>query len=218
MIFEHGTSIPSNFKEDWDGQFNILPWMAYITSIPHVIFIVTTLKKDGTPNASLQGWSSFTGEGNNYFTIISQMLKSSHTYKNIIRDKEFCINFLPPKYLDKFRVSINENSDEINEITNSGFTEEDSISISVPRIKESFLKLECSLQWTKDLFPDSINATICASVKHVSADEKFSTKSASERFDKDCFTFHLMAMKNSINGERIRGGIGRVELLEETEL
>lgn len=71
MNFEHGILKPNNFKEDWEGQFNVLPWMAYITSIPHVIYIITTLKEDGTPNAGLQGWSSFTGEGNNYYAIIS---------------------------------------------------------------------------------------------------------------------------------------------------
>ena len=116
MNFEHGSLKPENFKEDWEGQFNILPWMAYISAIPHVIYLITTLKENGLPNVALQGWSSFSGEGDNFFVIISGLLKRSHTLKNIIRDEEFCINFLPPQYLDNFRKTIHENSEETNEI------------------------------------------------------------------------------------------------------
>ncbi len=218
MSFEHGSAKPENFKVDWEGQFSVLPWMAYISAIPHVIFMITTLKEDGTPNAALQGWSSFSGEGDNYFALISGVLKHSHTYTNIIRDEEFCINFLSPRYLENYKRSISENSEEIDEIVNSGFTHEKSKTISVPRIKESFLKLECSLVWVKELVPDGINSTICGRVNHISAAEDFSTKSVSERYDHDSFTFHLMAMKDPFTGKRIKGGIGRVELVEETEL
>ncbi|MBN1409475.1 MAG: flavin reductase [Spirochaetales bacterium] len=218
MNYEHGSIKPENFKEDWDGQFKILPWMAYVSAIPHVIYLITTLKADGTPNAGLQGWSSFSGEGDNFFALISGILKRSHTYGNIVRDGEFCINFLPPGYLENFKKSISENSGEINEIVNSGFTQENSKTISVPRIKESFLKLECSLEWTKDLVPNGINAIVCGRVNHISAAEDFCRKNVSERYDLNCFTFHLMAMKNPFTGQRIRGGIGRVELVEETEL
>lgn len=218
MNYEHGSSKPENFREDWDGQFEFLPWMAYISSIPHVIYVITTLKADGTPNAGLQGWSSFSGEGNNFFALISGMLKHSHTFGNILRDKEFCINFLSPKYLENMKKTISENSLEVNEILNSGFSQEESKTISAPRIKESFLKLECSLEWTKELVPNGKNVTVCGKVNHISANEDFAIKTAFERYDKNSFSFHLMAMKNPGTGERIKGGIGRVELLEETDL
>lgn len=218
MDFEHGNIKPDNFKEDWDGQLNVFSWMAYISAIPHSIFLITTLKENGTPNASLQGWSSFSGEGNDYFALMSGVLKHSHTYKNILREKEFCINFLSPQYLDNYKKSISENSLEINEITNSGFTQEQSITVSSPRIKESFLKLECSLEWTKDLIENGTNSTVCGKVKHISVSEEFSTKNVKERYDNDSFTFHLMAMKNPFTGERIKGGVGKIELVKETEL
>lgn len=218
MNFEHDIIKPENFMEDWEGQFDVLPWMAYITSIPHVIYVITTLKEDGIPNACLQGWSSFSGEGDNYFALISGVLKHGHTYKNILRDKEFCINFLSPKYLNNLKRTISDNSDKIDEITNSGLTQENSKTISAPRIKESFLKLECSFEWSKDLVSDGINTTVCGKVKHVSVDENFTMKNASERYDDNSFLFHLMAMKNPLTGERIKGGIGKVELLKETEL
>lgn len=218
MNFEHDQKKPDNFHEDWKGQFNIIPWMAYISAIPHVIYIVTTLKEDGTPNAALEGWSSFTGEGENFFVIMSGLIKTSHTYQNIKRDKEFCINFLSADYLDNFKKSISENSDDIDEIKNSGFSPEQSLSINVPRIQESFLKLECEFEWEKELIPNSTNMTLCGRVKHISAERDFVIKKVTEKYERNSFVFHLMAMKNPYTGERIRGGIGKIKLLKETEL
>ena len=218
MNFEHNQKKPESFHEDWEGQFDVLPWMAYVSAIPHAIYIVTTLKEDGIPNAALEGWSSFTGEGDNFFVIMSGIMKTSHTYRNIRRDKEFCVNFLSADYLDNFKKSISENSDDIDEIKNSGFSSEKSLSIKVPRIKESFLKLECSFEWEKELIPNSTNITICGRVKHISVDQEFASSKVTERYSRNSFVFHLMAMKDSYTGERIIGGIGEIKVLKETEL
>ncbi|UCG00658.1 MAG: flavin reductase [Candidatus Heimdallarchaeota archaeon] len=217
MYFEYNEKKPDNFTEDWDGQYQIIPWMAYIASIPHVIYLVTTFKEDGTPNAALEGWSSFTGEGDNYFVIISGLLKSSHTYQNIKRDRIFCVNFLSSKYIDQIKKTISENEIETDEIRNSGFTLEKAETMMIPRIKESFLKLECQFEWEKELIPGSTNITVCGRVIHISVEKEFARSNVSTRFN-DSFMFHLMAMKDPITGKRIRGGIGKIDLIEEMDL
>jgi hypothetical protein len=34
MTFEHGNTRPDTVHEDWETQFDVLPWMAYLTAIP----------------------------------------------------------------------------------------------------------------------------------------------------------------------------------------
>ncbi|QUI24193.1 flavin reductase [Vallitalea pronyensis] len=217
MNYEHNKNKPDIITEDWPNQYTILPWMSYLTSIPHVIFMVTTLKENGLSNAALHGWASFSGEGNNYY-IIMPVMKHSHTYQNIKRDNEFCVNFLSSNYVDLCKETIAKNAHDIDELTSVGFTPEKSKVIKAPRIKESFLKLECTYEWEKELCPNSINVTVCAKVNHISANESFVTSAISNRYGHDSFMFHLMAMKNPYTGERIKGGIGRIELTREMEL
>lgn len=216
-MFEHGNRRPDNFVEDWEGQFDIIPWMAYLSSIPHVIFMVTTMKENGLPNAALHGWASFTGEGDNYY-IIMPVMKHTHTYENIKRDKVLCVNFLSAEHVLKCKQSIKNNCIDIDEIKNAGFTPVMSKAINVPSIEESFLKLECELEWEKELYPNSLNITICIKVKHISANEHFVRLPVRERYGEESFMFHLMAMKNPYTGERIKGGIGRIEVIKEMEL
>lgn len=216
-MFEHNSKRPDNFVEDWNGQFDIIPWMSYLTSIPHVIFMVTTKKENGLSNAALHGWASFTGEGNHYY-IIMPVMKHTHTYENLKRDQVLCVNFLSAKHIEQCKETINNNLGDIDEIVQAGFTAERSRAIDVPCIKESFLRLECDFEWEKELYPDSLNRMICVKVRHISVNEDFVKLPVDERYGEDSFIFHLMAMKDPNTGERIRGGIGRVELTKEMEL
>ena len=217
MTFEHGSSRPDTLYEDWELQFDILPWMAYLTAIPHVIFLVTTLKVNGRPNAALHGWASFTGEGDHYY-VIMPVMKHTHTYQNMQRDGEFCVNFLTASSIERCKKTIQHNSLDTDEIAAAGFMSEDSATLRVPRVAESFLKLECTVQWEKEVCPESVNSIVCGRVNHLSVDEHFVTRPVTERYGDESFVFHLMAMKNPYTGERIRGGIGRIEVTREMEL
>ena len=216
MTFEHGSIRPKTMYADWEGQFNILPWMAYLTAIPHAIFLVTTLKDNGQPNAALHGWASFTGEGDHYY-VIMPVMKHTHTYHNLQRDAEFCINFLPASSIERCKKTIQHNTPDTDEIAAAGLTREESVTSRAPRIAESFLKLECRVQWEKDFYPNSANTSVCGKVNHLSVDEQFVTRPVGERYRPGSFVFHLMAMKNPYTGERISGGIGRIEVTQEME-
>lgn len=215
MSFEHDNDKPEYFKESWPGKWRVFSWLEFVCAIPHVLFMVTTLKENGLPNAAFQSWSSFTGEGNDYFVIMSGVMKHTHTYKNIKRDKEFCINFLSKAYLENCLRSIRKNGFDSNEIISAGFTAEDSKAIKVPRIKESFLKLECEYKWEKELIPDSHNITICGKVKHVSVSEAFAKALTKDRYGKESFMFNLHEPTNPFTGDSYGSGVGVIEFVRD---
>ena len=70
MNFENGNVKPESLQAEWEGQLDVFSWLEFVCAIPHVLFVVTTKKENGLANASFQSWSSFTGEGENYFIIM----------------------------------------------------------------------------------------------------------------------------------------------------
>ncbi|MBN2443747.1 MAG: flavin reductase [Spirochaetales bacterium] len=211
MNFEHNNLRPDYFKENWEGKWKVFSWLEFVCTIPHVLFMVTTIKKNGLPNAAFQSWSSFTGEGNNYYIIMSGVMKHTHTYENIKQNKEFCINFINKSFLPLCWKTIHEHNVDEDEISAAGFTPEDSRAIKAPRIKESFLKLECTYEWEKELCPGSHNITMCGKVKHVSVDEQFAEADTKDRYGKDSFMYNLHSPINPYTGEYFNNAVGIIE-------
>lgn len=218
MSFEHGNTKPESIQASWPEQYEVFSWPADVTAIPHVIFMVTTLKENGLPNAALQGWSCFAGEGDDYYVIMTTLMTHTHTYQNIKRTGEFCVNFLATDYVDQCKESIRLNDESNDEIVTSGFTPEPSHAIQSPRIQESFLKLECQYEWEKELQPDSRCRLVCGKVRHIAASDDYARSAVTDRYGKDSFMFHLMAMKDPYTGEHIPGGIGHIELTRQMDL
>lgn len=213
MDFEHDNIKPDYFKENWEGKWKVFSWLEFVCAIPHVLFMVTTIKENGLPNASFQSWSSFTGEGDNYFVIMSGIMKHTHTYENIRRDKGFCINFLTRTYLENCWKSIKKHDFDEDEISAAGFTIEKSKSIEAPRIKESFLMMECSYEWEKELLKNSHNITICGKVKYVSINDTFAKARTKEKYGKESFMFNLHNPMNPFTGDYFGGGVGVMEYI-----
>ena len=210
MNFEHDNTKPDYFKENWEGKWKVFSWLEFVCAIPHALFMVTTLKENGLPNAAFQSWSSFTGEGNNYFVIMSGIMKHTHTYANIKQNKEFCVNFLSKGYLENCWRSIKEHNFEADEISAAGFTAEQSKSIKVPRIRESFLKIECEYEWEKELIKNSHNITICGKAKHVSVNETFAKAITKDKYGEESFMFNLHNPMNPFTGDYYGGGVGTI--------
>jgi Mg2+/Co2+ transporter CorB len=53
---------PEYLIEDWPGKYDVFSWLEYIVTVPNPIFIVTTRKANGAPNANLQSWGLLIGE------------------------------------------------------------------------------------------------------------------------------------------------------------
>ncbi len=200
MKIEIGKTRPQNFKEYWEDQYRIFSHFEYACGIPHVMFAITTYKENGKPNVNLHSWSSFSGDGSGFFAIISGLYQHTHAYKDILRTGEFCINFLSADYYDNLYDTIKNNNYEADEFIIGKFTEEKAKLINAPRIKESFLCLECKLHSTSDLTNMGIAAMVIGEVINIAIDEEYS-KGIDKKYSETGFMFNIHAPKNLSTGE-----------------
>jgi flavin reductase (DIM6/NTAB) family NADH-FMN oxidoreductase RutF len=213
MKQEYGFEKPETMVEKWPGQYQAFSWMEYVTSIPQPLFLVTTYKENGKSNICFHAWSTFTGEGSNYFCIIS-ILKHQHTYSNIIRSKEFCINFPDVSKLEECYASIKNNAETDNEIEKSGFTLEKSVNVNAPRINECFLNFECTLEWEKPLFENSKWMLLCGRVKHLAIEPERVKSIENGRYGKSGYMYNIHSPTNPIDGSEIESKIGYIEIVK----
>ena len=182
MDFNKNNVKPDYIKENWEGKWEIFSWIEFVSAIPQVLFLVTTQKESGLPNLAFQSWSTFTGEGDNFFIIMGGLMKHTHTYKNIKRTGEFCINFINDGYIENCWKSIKDNDIEKDEIEKAGFVAVECEEIDCMGLKESFIRLECSFEWEKELIPNSKNALVCGKVKHVYIREDFANATTDQKY------------------------------------
>jgi len=200
MKIEIGEKRPENFKEYWPGQYEIFHRFEYACGIPSVLFAITTRKENGKPNVNFSGWSSFSGDGKGFYAVMPGMLHHTHTYKNILRTGEFVINFINKNYYDACIATINENSDDIDEIAAGGFTEEKAETVDCPRLKEAFLSLECRLEKDVALCEDDKSSVLIGRVVHIAADESYAN-GLDEKYGDNGFMLYIHAPKNLKTGE-----------------
>ena len=214
MKVEFSKNIPADLEESWPGEYNLFSWMEYVSAIPQPMFLVTTFKGEEIPNVCLHAWATFTGEGEDYYCILS-ILKNTHTYSNIIRDGDFCINFAAPRYLEECKETIQNNEQEADEISQSGLHVEEAQVISAPRIEESFLTLECKLEWEKELHSGSQWVLLAGSVQQIALEEEFAQGNAEERLKEFGFMYNIHGPTNPVSGIKHESEVGKLELLEE---
>lgn len=214
MKIEIQSQKPEYFKEEWPGQYDIFHWFELVCGIPHILFMISTYKENGKPNACFHSWSSFFGDGGGFFAVMPGVLRQSHTYANILRTKEFCVNFLSRDHLEGCQKTIEENSLETDEFAAGGFTLEPSKTIHAPRIKESFLTLECSLELEKDLSQKSISSLIIGRVNAIAIDEKFAS-GFDNRYGEHGFMFNIHKPKNPLNATGDLSGIGLMNIVKK---
>lgn len=176
--------------ENWPGQFDTFSHMEFACSIPQVLFLISTVKDNGMPNLCFHSWSSFGGDAGGYFAVMQNIAHTTHTYENIVREGEFCINFISPDYYSNCIATITNNNQYEDEFAAGHFTPEKSLKIKVPRVKQSFLSLECQLACNVDLSRKGINSMIIGRVLHAAIDEKY-IEGLDRRFGKDGFMFNI---------------------------
>lgn len=199
MKLEIGKQRPENFRESWPGQYEFFSHFEFTSGIPQALFLITTLKENGKPNACFHSWSAFSGDGGGFYAVMPGLGMHTHTYKNIIREKEFCVNFISSEYYDACIKTIEENSDDIDEIAAGGFTIEESKTVKAPRIKEAFLSLECTLKSTTDLSEKGITSLIIGQVNLASVEEGY--HEIEKICGKEGFMFNVHSPKNISTGE-----------------
>lgn len=201
MKNELGFKLPDNVVESWPGQYTLFSWMEYVLNIPYPIFIITTKKANGKSNACPCSWGYFSGKGSGYYSLFS-LSQNSHTYSNIKRDQEWCINLPTVQLKDKFFKTIEVNHEDNDEIVDAGLTVESSKVISSPRIKESPISLECKFEWEKELFAGSPEKIICGKVVHLAADDKAFNIDHKQRIEDMGIMYNIRAHLNPLTGEK----------------
>ena len=185
MKIEIGDKKPDNFKDRWPGEFHIFSHFEMALGIPHACF---------------QSWSSFSGDSGGYFAI-TPILQTTHTYHNILRTKEFCINFINARYFDACYQTIINNSDDTDEIAAGGFTAEKARCISVPRIKEAFLSMECTFHSNIDLSGKGITSLIVGRVLLAAIDDDY-INGSEKKYGKDGFMYYLYDLQDFTSGDQ----------------
>ena len=203
MKIEIGDSRPGNSIEAWPGQFEVFSHYETTLGIPHALFLITTIKENGQPNACFQSWSSFCGDGGGYFAL-TPLLQKTHTYHNILRTKEFCINFLSVRYFDACYETVFNNAEDTDEIAVGGFSSQPGHRINVPRIREAFLCLECIFDSQIDLSRKGISALVIGKVVWAAIEDNY-VNGSEKKYGPDGFMYYLNELEDyAVNDKGVR--------------
>jgi flavin reductase (DIM6/NTAB) family NADH-FMN oxidoreductase RutF len=211
MKHEIGIERQSHFKEPWPNAYQIFSWLEYAISIPYPTYLITTLKENGKPNACWHSWGCFSGEGPGYYSLLV-VSQGGHTYDNILRMEEWCINLPALEQREQCQKTIEYNGIDNDEITDAGFTIEPSRVIQSPRIAECLVNVECTLEWHRPLFEGSRQRVLVGKIVHVAMDERACVVEPQQRLEGLNTMFNVRSTLDPLTGETRPGGLGIVRL------
>ncbi len=215
MKREIGITQPEYLIEDWPGKYDIFSWLEYIVTVPNPIFIVTTRKANGVPNANLHSWGLLVGEKGNYSSVLA-LLDHTHTYGNILREGEWCVCFPSFQHYRQCSETIWHNGSDNDEITDAGFTVELPRSVQAPRIAECSINLECHLEWHRPLYENSRWHLFAGRVSHLAMDESVMVPDPAERMRIMGLMYNVRSTVNPMTGEQYGPNtLGVLSKLEE---
>jgi flavin reductase (DIM6/NTAB) family NADH-FMN oxidoreductase RutF len=144
---------------------------------PRPIAFASTIDKDG--NVNLSPFSFFNVFGTNPPTLIFSPNRrvrdgsQKHTLENVLEHDEVVINMVDFTMVEQMSLASCEYEKGINEFVKGGFTEEPSIMVKPPRVKESKAAFECKVKQVIQMSEEggSPNLVICEVVlAHFSED------------------------------------------------
>ncbi len=150
-------------------------WKEFVTGVPSPLFLVTTWKSNGQPNACLQSWSAFTSanRGKGFYALLGSVNKNGHLYATLHEKKEAVINFMSAAYFDQCMATIKNNAPEADEISASGLTPCPAAWTDAPMVEECFMNLECRYQWEKEIVPGDDHVMVCLEVIGAHIDDAY---------------------------------------------
>ena len=193
------SKIPDSMKNMETYGFS---WMDFVTAIPSPLFVVTTYKSNGKPNACLQSWACFNGGPNGFYAILSSVNKFGHLYQSIRETKGAVFNFPSVDWYDQCFNTIANNGFDNDEIALSGLTSEQASVVNAPIIKECFLNLECRYLWEREIVEGSSHVLMCLEVVNISVDEVYLDEKSQGRYGD---TGYLYNIHYPINPESFNG-------------
>lgn len=187
MKKEYSTIPPSMSEMETYG----FSWMDFVTAIPSPLFVVTSYKSNGKPNACMQSWTCFNGNSKGFYAILSGVNKSGHMYNTIKETGECVLNFPSADVYDCCLNTVANNQWDTDEITISGLTAEPATLVKAPRIKECFLSLECRYAWERSIAEESDQTVLCLEVVNVCMDEEHLNEKGKGRYGEGGFLYNV---------------------------
>ncbi len=166
-------------------------WMDFVTAIPAPLFVVTSYKSNGKPNACLQSWACFNGSTRGFYAILSSVNKTKHLYRTIKEKGEVVLNFPSADIYELCLATIENNSFDDDEITLSGLTAEPASTVDAPRIKECFLNLECRYSWEREIVEGDTNILMCFEVVNVCIDAAHMDEGVQGRYGENGYIYNI---------------------------
>lgn len=200
MKHEIGITQPSYLVEDWPNKYQVFSWLEYVVTVPNPIFLVTTRKANGVANANLHSWGLLVGERDHYSSLLA-LLDGTHTYANIVREGEWCLNFPSvEQYVPCFE-TIQCNGPDNDEIADAGLTAEPSLTVQAPRVAECAINLECKLAWHRPLHEDSGWHLFVGRVLHVAMEEAAMAVDPDQRVQALGLMYNVRGTVHPLNGD-----------------
>lgn len=166
-------------------------WMEFVTAIPSPLFVVTSYKANGQPNACMQSWACFNSVENRFYAILSGVNKAGHLYGTIAENSECVLNFPSADIYSRCMDTIRNNDYDADEITLSGLTAEPATMVNAPRIKECFLSLECRYMWEREITEGSPQVLMCLEVINVCMDEAHLDEDVLGRYGESGYLYNV---------------------------
>ena len=144
---------------------------------PRPIAFASTVDKEG--NVNLSPFSFFNVFGTNPPTLIFSPNRrvrdgsQKHTLENVLEHDEVVINMVSYDMVDQMSLASCEYERGVNEFDKAGFTQEASVMVKPPRVKESKASFECKVKQVVQMSEEggSPNLVICEVVlAHFSED------------------------------------------------
>ena len=211
MKIEIGKEFPGYFKSLYPEEFQLFSHFETTAAVPGALFAITTWKENGKPNVCLHSWSCFHGDKTAFFAVMGNLYQHTHTYANILRERCFCVNFLPISCYDRLTETIFHNEYDSDEFQTGDFTLEDARTIHAPMIREAFLTMECTLRDVQDLSGAGMAAMVIGEVEHMSVEEEYAQGYA-KRYGEEGFMMLVPSPQNLVTGEPDLSAIGTVKI------
>lgn len=181
-------SCPSSMQDMETYGFS---WMDFVTSIPSPLFLVTSYKDNGRPNACLQSWSTFVGDTAGFYCILAAVHTAGHLYRTLQQKGDAVINFMSAEYYARCVQTIQHNGYEDDELARSGLTAQPAATVDAPRVAECFLNLECRYAWEHPLSAAGTHATLCLSVRNICIEEAYLDEALQGRYGQTGYLYNV---------------------------
>lgn len=209
---------PEHIKEQWEGQFSLFSYIGFVVGVPAPMFIVTTLKENGLPNAALSAWGMMAGSG-----LEPKFILQVHNYTDsrrlIERNGEFVVNFPSITLTKQMRATVNRYDTDTDEVQASGLRAEPSKIVKAPRIAECFACLECRVDWLKDIEAGvKVSTLVQASIVHAAIDKSALGGGLIDSHRKRRFAFNVQEIVDPVNSATESGVFAELDLDHAVDL